>query len=240
MTGERYYCACPVGPHSGSTYCFRALLFHNCGNVTQHDYLCIRRLPHPGKRLILLQLPRVAMTKKRKRRRQNDRHSVAVVVSYVPLLVDRPVFCTEPDDPELTRLLRTMDECSSGHVDACLWITDGEHVVPVFALEKASEVASHLRMWSEGKPGDWFRLCFAESRGRYTAVLFPDLDRSVRRFQETYRILTGKTVEADEYRVMHVPLGFVSGSKHIFDQVRNRMSIVLTSSFSLFRHRHPR
>jgi hypothetical protein len=164
------------------------------------------------------------MTKKRKRRRQNDRHSVAVVVSYVPLLVDRPVFCTEPDDPELTRLLRTMDECSSGHVDACLWITDGEHVVPVFALEKAYEVASHLRMWSEGKPGDWFRLCFAESRGRYTAVLFPDLDHSVRRFQETYQVLTGKTVKADEYRVMHVPLGFVSGRKHIFTQVRSRIA----------------
>jgi hypothetical protein len=55
-------------------------------------------------------------------------------------------------------------------------------------------------------------------------MLFPDLDRSVRRFQETYQILTGKTVKADEYRVMHIPLGFVSGSKHIFDQVRSRIA----------------
>jgi hypothetical protein len=138
--------------------------------------------------------------------------------------VDHPVFYTKPDDPELTRLLRTMDECSSGHVDACLWITNGQHVVPVFALEKACEVASHLRMWSEDKPGDWFRLCFTEDHGRYAAMLFPDLDRSVKRFQETYRILTGKTVEADEYRVMHVPLGFVSGRKHIFTQVRSRIA----------------
>ena len=162
--------------------------------------------------------------KRRRRRRQIDRHSVAVVVSYVPLLVDRPGFCIKPDDPRFTNLLKKMDECPSGHVDGCLWVTEGQHAVPVFIVERACEIASHLQMWSEGKPGDWFRLCFAESRGRYAAMLFPDLDRSVKRFQETYQILTGKTVNADEYRVMHVPLGFVSGPKHIFDQVRNRIA----------------
>jgi hypothetical protein len=162
--------------------------------------------------------------KRRRRRRHIDRHSVAVVVSYVPLLVDRPSSWTKPDDPRFTSILKKMDECPSGHVDGCLWVTEGQHAVPVFIVERAREIAGHLQMWSEGKPGDWFRLCFAESRGRYTAVLFPDLDRSVRRFQETYQILTGKTVKADEYRVMHIPLGFVSGSKHIFDQVRSRIA----------------
>jgi len=156
----------------------------------------------------------------KQRRRRDDKPSLAIVVSYVPLLVDRPGFCSSPDDPEFARVLRLMESCPDGHVDGCLWMMDGGHAVPVFIMKRAREIADHLRAWSEGNPGDWFRLCFAESRGRYVAVLFPDLDRSVRRFQETYRILTGKTLKLDQYRVLHVPLGFVSGREHIFPQVR--------------------
>lgn len=160
----------------------------------------------------------------KRRRRREDKPSLAIVISYVPLLVDRPGFFSTPDDPELARIFRRMESCPDGHVDGCLWMMESGHAVPVFIMDRAHEIADHLRIWAEDKPGDWFRLCLAESRGRYAAVLFPDLNRSVRRFQETYRILTGRTLKADQYRVLHVPLGFVSGPEHMFFQVRHQIA----------------
>jgi hypothetical protein len=103
-------------------------------------------------------------------------------------------------------------------------MTNGQHVVPVFILDRACEIASHLQTWSEGKPGEWFRLCFTESHGRYAVVLSPDLNRSVERFRETYRILTGGTLEAEKCQIIHVPLCFVSGREHVFEQVRGRIA----------------
>jgi hypothetical protein len=75
------------------------------------------------------------------------------------------------------------DRCPSGLADACLWMAEGSGVLPVFVLPHAHAVAEHLLAWAEGRPGDWFALCFAERESRYVAALFRNLPGSVERFE---------------------------------------------------------
>jgi len=149
--------------------------------------------------------------------------SRVAIVSYMPLLTGEPGRCMSVDDPELSELLRQGDDCPSGHIEACLWVADGEDVMPVFIREQAHAIADHLSEWSEDKPGEWFALCFAEQEGRYVAILFPDINRSIARFRVARLHYYEEIVTAKDYQVLFRPLCFVSGPQHIFSEVRCRI-----------------
>ena len=146
-----------------------------------------------------------------------------VVVSYVPLLTGEPGRTVAVGDPGITALLRQADDCPSGHVEACLWLADGTDVMPIFMMEKAHAIADHLSEWAEGNPDEWFSLYFAERLGRYVATLFPNINRSITRFKVARIAFYEEVITARDYSVLFRPLCFVSGPKHVFGEVRDRL-----------------
>jgi len=90
-------------------------------------------------------------------------------------------------------------------------------------LLSAVEIAGHLSEWSEDKPGEWFALCFAERQGRYTAILFPNINQSIARFKVARIARYEEIVTAKDYQVLFRPLCFVAAPRHMFSQVRCRI-----------------
>jgi hypothetical protein len=147
----------------------------------------------------------------------------AVVVSYIPLLTGESGRITSADDPGIMELLRQVDNCPSGHVEGCLWLpsrtsrTRKLDMMPVFMMDQAHAVADHLCEWAEGKLGEWFSLCLTERMGRYLAVLFPDINRSMIRFKFAPVASYQEIVTAKDCQVLFRPLCFVSVTGHGFD-----------------------
>jgi hypothetical protein len=144
----------------------------------------------------------------------------AVVVSYIPLLTGEPGRELSVDGEEYKRLMAEADRCPSGLADACLWMAEGGGVFPVFVLPQAHAIADHLLAWSENRPGDWFALCFSQRQGRYVAALFPNLVRSVERFEAAYFASHGEPSRAASYELLFRPIAFVSGVRHTFKKVK--------------------
>lgn len=143
-----------------------------------------------------------------------------VVVSYVPLLTGEPGTMMATDDPRFGDVLARIESASDGHVDACLWMAEENGVFPVFVMRNAHAVADHLVAWAEGRPGDWFALCFAEGHGRYCAGLFPNVSASVERFETAHLIVHSQATNAAGQDIIFRPLTFVSGQKHTFGRVK--------------------
>ena len=143
-----------------------------------------------------------------------------VVISYVPLLTGEPGRVLSVADEDFKRLMAEAGRCPSGLADPCLWIAEGGSVFPVFVLPQANAIADDLLAWSENRPGDWFALCFAQRQGRYVAVLFPNLIRSVDRFEVAYFASHGELSRAASYELLFRPIAFVSGVRHTFKKVK--------------------
>jgi len=116
--------------------------------------------------------------------------------------------------------MREVERCPSGLADACLWIADNGGVFPVFVLPQAHAIAEHLVAWAEHRPGEWFSLCFAERGSRYVATLFPNIVRSVERFEAAHLVSLGDVSNAEQYELIFRPVALVSPSRHTFGQVR--------------------
>ena len=162
---------------------------------------------------------------------ENNTPARVMIVSYVPLLTGEPGRTMSVDDPELAGLLRQADECPGGHIEACLWAADGEHATPVFVMDQAHAIADHLSEWADDKPGEWFAICFAEREGRYTAILFPNINASIARFKVASIVHYEEIVTAKDYQVLFRPPCFVSGPQHIFGHVRCRIPEQLSVGF---------
>jgi hypothetical protein len=143
-----------------------------------------------------------------------------IVVSYVPLLVGESGKAMAIDDPHLHEMLSKIDEGHDGHVHACLWMAEENGVFPVFLMKDAHAIADHLLAWAEGRPADWFALCFVEKQGRYVVGLFPNVSASVERFEVAHLIVHGDMSTADGYEIIFRPLTFVSGLNHTFGRVK--------------------
>ncbi|MDY3555976.1 hypothetical protein R5W24_005123 [Gemmata sp. JC717] len=142
-----------------------------------------------------------------------------LICSYVPLLAGSPRRILGAEDPEILTTLEATERCPSGQADAFLWVIDGDGLQPVFAIERADAIAEHLLAWSEGRPGEWFALCFAERGGRFFAALVPNLTRSIVRFEATRG--TGDAPPVRGYDLLFRPLFFVSQPRPTFGQVRH-------------------
>ena len=166
------------------------------------------------------------MPAKSKRSGGEQKLGTAIVVSYVPLLQPDAFFAcrvSDCDNSELMDRLREVDRCPDGHVDGCLWLAEGDAVVPVFIMDKALAIADHLLTWSEQKPDEWFALCFVERGDRYAAILFPNLDKSFRRFQVGWLDRFEEVVTPDRCNIIFRHLHFVSNPGHLFGTVRSRI-----------------
>jgi hypothetical protein len=95
---------------------------------------------------------------------------------------------------------------------------------PILVYDRAHEIAEHLVEWTEGDPGEWFRVHFHERDGRYAIAIQPDLDKSIRRFRTAYFVAQGELLPPDiSIKVMFQPLTFVSGVEHCFGQVPDQL-----------------
>jgi hypothetical protein len=90
----------------------------------------------------------------------------------------------------------------------------------VFVMPQAQAVADHLLAWAEGRPADWFMLCFAQRQGRYVAALFPNLPGSVERFEAAHFASHGELSRAAGYELLFRPIAFMSGVRHTFKKVK--------------------
>lgn len=112
------------------------------------------------------------------------------LVSYVPLL--QPDFRIFNTEEAVRKFLPVFSKgvTRHGQAEACLWArkSDGA-IMPVFALERAKEIVDHLKMWSEEKPSDWFKLYVYQTKKKYAVILFPDIQRSIGRFK--FRLALG-------------------------------------------------
>jgi hypothetical protein len=151
---------------------------------------------------------------------EGDDPKNVVVISYVPLLAGEPGRVLSVGDEEFNRLMAEADRCPSGLADACLGVADNGGVFPAFVLPQAHAIAEHLLAWAEGRPGDWFALCFAQRRGRYVAALFPNLVGSVDRFEAAHLVRNGQPSKAAGYELLFRPIAFVSGVHHTFKRVK--------------------
>ena len=147
----------------------------------------------------------------------------AVVVSYVPLLA-QSFLAGEWPSTELTDRLHEIDQCPDGHVDGCLWLAEGERVVPVFIMERAHAIADHILMWSEQRPEEWFTLCFCEREKHYATVLFPNIQNSVVRFRLNWLQQFEEFITPEQFHVIFRYLHFASGPQHVFHRVRSRIA----------------
>jgi hypothetical protein len=87
-----------------------------------------------------------------------------ILVSYVPLLMGE----AGRSDWDPKQVQEAMEEGPSGLADACVWLQDDEgRLGPCLLLPQADIIAEHLKLWAEGQPEEWFRLCAAEHGGLY-------------------------------------------------------------------------
>lgn len=145
-----------------------------------------------------------------------------VLISYWPLLdynemqlLNELVNAPNPDYQALENKLL------NAHIDGCLWgrIKDGS-VAPILILSDAQKVADNIKLWSEDNPSEWFKMVIYESGDFYALGLYPDLDKSVERYKNNYRMQYGQVPANLSFQVLFAPLMFGSKKSVIYDKVR--------------------
>ncbi len=102
---------------------------------------------------------------------------------------------------------------------ACLWVKADGAITPVFALERGSEILTHLDVWCEGDIASWFTLDYMLTDNAYVICLHPILERSIERFSKAYYMRTGKELSPSSLRLIYTPLTVMCASRGMFDVV---------------------
>ena len=131
-----------------------------------------------------------------------------VLLSYVPLLSGTAgEALSGRRRQEVFRGLK-----QSPAVRGLLWLREDDDVVPVFLLERAREVAEHLKSWAEGSPQHWFYLYIARTAQRWHVMLAPNLQRSISRYREARWLRFGEVAPEDaKFQLVYQPLYWSHG-----------------------------
>ena len=127
------------------------------------------------------------------------------------------------------------DKLKLGSASACLWLKDDEPH-PVFIMDQGDDIADHLRLWSEGKPSDWFNLMAVEcDDGHYSLMIVPRVDKSIKRHGTNIN----KAILNADCKVVFVPLQCraeaTDNSRSYLNQLNGTIRIgILDESYTLF------
>jgi hypothetical protein len=147
-----------------------------------------------------------------------------LIVSYVPLAMGIAGETLEMTKGVPEKLTEWLSSHPTGNAFGVLWMLDDDVPMPVLILERAQEIFEHLVAWTEESPSRWFDLAITVSRDRYALVLFPRLEKSVKRFEMAYEIRNGRKPDSSQYQIVFHPLFFISNpGATAFSALRDRI-----------------
>lgn len=165
--------------------------------------------------------------------KEEPKKLVALIVSYVPLLMAEPGR-TDFDPKEIGPMVDQAD----GTAKACVWLQDDEHGPTACLLyENAQDIAEHLKLWSENEPEKWFQLVLAEHERLYGLALVPNLTKGVERFKMAYQLRHGYPLPPADFEMIFKPLNFTSLPGHVFTRIKpdlrpkTRVCLMRTTDF---------
>ena len=132
-----------------------------------------------------------------------------IIISYVPLLQADRTKIYQVDSPIL------LSVNTQPMVTSCLWGRYQSNITPVFAIERAKEVVSHLKEWAGGEPEKWFKLYAVKQGNKYIITLFPNLKQVLLGVRES-----NPEVDLKGAKIICKPLFFVSESLNLFTRVQ--------------------
>jgi hypothetical protein len=128
-----------------------------------------------------------------------------VIVSYVPLL-----WPDQMDDIE------NIMESNIGNVKGCAWYQEDGEFKAVLLADKAEEIASHLKYWSESEPEKWFKFKWNQKGTEYRFILMPELEKTIERFKIKFQLDTGFPFpERNQFKLIFLPLSFSAKREHL-------------------------
>lgn len=152
-----------------------------------------------------------------------------LVLSYFPLLVGDPTKVIDMKNisafEELQKSLSSYEEL--GNASACLWCRYESRIVPVFAMKKARQIAEHIRFWSQESgvgsgidhgPSSWFKLAVVKEGGRFSLLLFPNIELSIKRFKTLHGLPAD--LGEDKLVVLFKPLVFISNGPGMLSKAK--------------------
>lgn len=156
-----------------------------------------------------------------------------IVISYVPLFYTPPTtFVDVISENNLEKLKPIIDKIENidNAAEGVGWTHTAE---PIFIMDDAEEIARHIEYWSEGMPKDWFTVNWMEKDDKYAIVLMPDLNKSVKRHREIWKIQTGTNLPKNtSHKILFKPIIFISGSNQTFKQIKDKIPKRVRVGFS--------
>ena len=144
-----------------------------------------------------------------------------IIISYFPYVCKhtphRNVIIDEPTEEAMLALHGLIADSSSiAEVAGCLWTgkddtSDELTFNPVFLIPDAEKIYEDLTTWCEDKHSKWFTLDWAVREDRYSVVIMPRLDESIKRFKLRCMMELEELPQNDqEYLILFQPLRFGS------------------------------
>jgi hypothetical protein len=135
--------------------------------------------------------------------KKNKSGNELLLISYVPFL--------DPQESTPDLIMKSIRQLPGSGIIGCAWMEQDGEQMPVLVCDRAQELASHLRFWSEDRPQDWFELHWAKDQDDYAIVLMPRIERTRERFLMGYQLRTGYPYPPNStIRVYCEPLHFHS------------------------------
>lgn len=140
-----------------------------------------------------------------------------VIVSYFPMCcrhLNRSVI-RDPSKEQIADIYQTVSDSSDiAESPGCIWVSDdsvggSSPFAPVFLIPNAAEVYHDLYGWSDNQPDKWFTLDWAVADDRYSIVLMPNLDESIKRFR-LRNLIEHEDLSSGDKIILFQPLRFRS------------------------------
>lgn len=131
-----------------------------------------------------------------------------LLLSYFPLLKADMLGEAKVGSEDAVKIQAAVEALPDGSADFCIWSMDDEgRAAPVLGVPDASAIVSHLKEWSEGEPGRWFKIHLTRRGDLYAVGLVPEVQLSVERHRIAFQLRHGYPLPADE--VFQVSFGFL-------------------------------
>lgn len=103
---------------------------------------------------------------------------------YIPLL-DKSILSTK-------QIPRDEVDITIADPKGLIWIEVNDVISPVFVVDNAKAIVSHIYDWSDGVPHEWFKIYHSSVKQRksfaYYIGLFPDIYKTFERFKSKFNI----------------------------------------------------
>jgi len=149
-----------------------------------------------------------------------------IVISYVPLLYKEAGNLYR--DNMIEEIAKEVDQSNSGRADGVAWTFEDGKSSPTLIMNKATEIAQHLKAWAENNPSEWFTFHYMKENGKYAIVLMPNIRASVERHGKTMKDLVGVDYNNPNVSVVFRPIHFVSTGVEAFSQAEGDIGEEIT------------